>query len=179
VHDFLEESWKDSVVKEDKGCGIDQMVLTKRVDIDKWRIHNAVDFDGKGWTIDPQGYGDNERHPQRISFGFTPTYELKHYPIVVEPMANITVSNEDSDDLNRPAKFLVDEKFPANITFDEAVYAILWEISFYGGPADRDFTSKEIQGRIDEVEKWTAEGTLEEHTSSLDEVFERIKVVLG
>ena len=56
-----------------------------------------------------------------------------------------------------------------NYTLGQVLYAILWELSWHGGPEDRDKLNKELKGMVDRINSG------EEKTIPMEEVLKDLK----
>ena len=98
--------------------------------------------------------GVKEGEEKKYGLDFSPNAEWVGFEVVV------------SDDLK-------------GLDIDELVCHILWEMSFYGDDESKQEHLEEIKRRTKEIEKWREEGTLDQHTLTMEEVDERIKEKLG
>ena len=109
-------------------------------------IHKEKMIDGEESVIVS---GIKEGEEQKYGLDFTPNEEWVGFEVVV------------SDDLKE-------------LSIDELVCHILWEMSFYGNDESKQEHLEEIKRRMEELEKWREEGTLDQHTFTMEEVKERI-----
>lgn len=96
-------------------------------------------------TIHVSGIGEpNENGATHYGLDFTPVNELVHLPIRLRPEMEI---HKDHKKLGEA---------PCTFTLLDVLGEIYWEISFYGGPEDRDREDAELRESMREVEEGRA-----------------------
>jgi hypothetical protein len=96
-------------------------------------------------TIHVSGIGEpNEHGATHYGLDFTPVNELVHLPIRLRPEMEI---HKDHQKLGEA---------PCTFTLLDVLGEIYWEISFYGGPEDRDREGAELRESLREVEEGRA-----------------------
>lgn len=130
--------------------------------------------------------GDTEKY--LMSIAFTSLSEIKNSLLFVDNVFEINdfISNiddgeefEDYDDDDEEENFEMGTIFRADyrpFTLYEIIGGILCEIAYYGKPEERDAQRVELDKRVEEIEKWKAEGTLEENTTSWNSVRDDIEL---
>lgn len=97
--------------------------------------------------------GSDCPNEQRYGVGFSPAYHYSHLPfVIVEECAirkEAMLSRKGR--ITEPAKELW--KGPARLTLLDVLDAIYWEISFYGGPEERDDCKFDMRERVDEIKR--------------------------
>lgn len=74
----------------------------------------------------------------------TPLYELRHLPLRIDPVMTIACTEEGGrESLEIPAP---------GVTLLPLIYALFWELSFFGTPAERDAKREELQEQARRIE---------------------------
>jgi hypothetical protein len=117
------------------------------------------------------------------------------FSIVVKPITNneeeyISVSGikEGSDEswameLSKNAEWLafeIDDQIPYKHTVEELFCHILWEMSFMGWfDEERQTFIDSLNSQCEDIERWKEEGTIDEHTTAIDDIGEWITKKFG
>ena len=165
IFDTIIRNWCKEIVTE----GLNREKSEKKSEVEYlelyWHIFKDKDYDtGKsclGGYIFPSFHGvgymaeeDQYEHDtlmlrkgERQGYGvsFTPASDLMDLPVKL--LEEITLYNEE-DWKETPQKFELGE-----YSLGHVLYGIIWELSFHGGPAQRDEAAKEIFERVDEIKK--------------------------
>jgi len=167
IFDAIIGNWCEEIVNEgltrektpDRNSDIEYLELY-------WHIYKDKDYDTKkstfGGYIFPQFHGvgflqekdkfdeygnleckAGDRTPYGISF--TPASDLIDLPIKLD--AEVRIYNED-DWKETPQTFELGEYSLGHI-----LYGVIWELSFHGGPDQRDETAKDLFNSVDEMRK--------------------------
>jgi len=132
-----------------------------------------TDFSGRGPALED---GAGMKKGEMISWGidFTPLWQLKHIPLVLEKKFHIYKDDCRYDDRKSSHSDLGEVR--RNFRLRDVIEAILDEVTFYGLPEKRDATREEICGRVDEVKEGHAELIpMEDVFKELDEKFKEDK----
>jgi hypothetical protein len=161
--EFVKESLTPYLVKEeDEEIRLDYLEVYRSVEVDKMDGEvnligiNRLDFGGKGQYIkNSNGFKPGENIG--IAVSFTSTNELAQYPIkiireyeVIYHDYDKEYSGLDSVDPNPKKVYSITNM---EVTLFDFLYAIFWELSFFGGPDKRDLEKKELMKRVEEVKK--------------------------
>lgn len=138
---YLEVEWVADYMEKNPEFGIDEWIC----------------FDGKGLTRDKDAYGDDEWHETGYSFSFTELNKHKHYPFKIN--TEWKLYNVDSDPKDEDSWYVFKGK--KNMTVYDVVGAILFEISFYGSPEERDKQGVKLKEEIDKIEKDIEDGNVD------------------
>jgi hypothetical protein len=143
---FLEESVKEHTHKPDS-CQIAflrvKRHMTFRREGETTELETHLDFGAEG-TITSSEFPTPEW--TNISVSFVPINELVTYPFRL--LTDVPVYIERHSPYRNKELLHSTTSF----TLDEVVHAVLWEISFYGGPEKRDEFKDELDDRVAEVE---------------------------
>ena len=136
------------------GCEYDAVTETR------WppSTHLWLDVDGIGDIWDdhkPGGQfyeeGKDYTHCNRYAIEMTPLYQLRHLPLRLNPVMTIRRSlTQDTTDepLEIPAP---------GVTVLQLLYAVFWELSFFGTPEERDATHEELRESVRRIDAGEAE----------------------
>jgi hypothetical protein len=124
--------------------------------IDFLRVYNVHqngflrrEFDGWGaWDEPYDGAWEHDPAMPRIggiSVSLTPVCELLHLPLRYDPEL-----------VFRAEKQIEEYRSEIDITFIEFLKAIFFDLTFHGGPEERDSVSAELRRRVDEIERGEA-----------------------
>jgi hypothetical protein len=105
-----------------------------------------------------------------IAVEFTPIYKLAHLPIKISKKLHITDYDVDISKKNPD----LDIDFQPSITLIDLLYAIFYELSFCGGPKQRDERRISLIEQVDKIEKAYKEGKLDEISTPYKKVKKRI-----
>lgn len=139
-----------------------------------WRFYKDVDRDTKktflGGNIFPQFHGMGFVHKEDhivdgilhskagertgYSIALTPASELMDIPVRFSE--DVCIYNEDNWS-EQPQKF-----DSGQYSLGQILYAVIWELSFYGGPEKRDQTSQELMDSVDEIKNGNLSDLLSE-----------------
>jgi hypothetical protein len=160
---FLEESSKESKEAPDQWCQIAFLRVVRHITFrregDMTEFESHLDFGGEGTCKD----ADSETPVwSNIGIGLTPVNELMRYPFRV--LNTIPVYLERHSPWKTKELF----KTTTSLTLDEVVNCVLWEISFYGSPEDREEMQEELQDRVKEVDSGEVKGI------PMEDVFEKL-----
>ena len=115
------------------------------------------DFGGVGVVLKNDGDIDHFKKGERIPWGvsFIPTNELINIPVKLSDTFEVYPSILNKNYKNNPSKKLQPEaKFKGpEYTLGGIVYGIIWELSFHGGPNQRDNFYKDLKNQVEEIEK--------------------------
>jgi len=180
VYDLIMESTKG---KPDPDSEIEYLELSyalyKHTFRGKCEDSSGWIFDGVGRAgvlpedLKDQGYVVNDPEwRQRYAIEMTPVYELKDYVIRIRPEMPIT--NYDTKSKDMKPHFL-DEvpleslKVKPSITLMELLYGIFWELTFFGGPENRNAKSDELSERLDDFKEAKEKGEVKYTTVDFDD----------
>lgn len=117
------------------------------------------DFGGKGWVLREDKLADWKNEDgsdcvewtkgSRIPWGVscTPANEIINIPVRLKN--DLTVYNNDIESKDFHKKII---SYPnCGFTLGDILNGIIWELSFFGGPASRDKAKKEMKDSIDEA----------------------------
>lgn len=148
--DYLEVYWWGSKQTDDG----------KRDDGNIWSFHGI----GKKGDVpeDVLKYGklskkEKEDYRSAMAIEFDPLYYLADLPIKIGKKLHIT-----DYDVKCCKDWDSNVDFQPSITLIELLHAIFWELSFCGSPEQRDSQMKELNRRVDEIDKAGKEGRLDE-----------------
>lgn len=115
---------------------------------------HRLNFHGIGVELLEDSADGFEKKGSRIQWGisFTSPRELLHLPLRINPDVRVCESNLDSA---RNGHELVRYKNPG-VTLGQVIEGVLWELSFHGGPEERQADKEELTRRCDEVSAGTA-----------------------
>jgi len=152
-------------------------------------------FDGKnedssGWMFDgvgkageiPSDLIDNcpkeeidkmraEGYRQGYAIEMSPLYKLADYIVRVKDSIHIT--DYDVDWKNGTDGSTI--KLTPSVCLLEVMYNVMWELSFFGNPEQRNQQLESLKGTIDEFKKAKEEGRLDEVSVPWEDVKEKIK----
>jgi len=94
---------------------------------------------------------------------FSPMYELANYPVKISKEMTIADWSKDGIDNKK-----ID--FKPSITLIELLYAIFWEISFFGNPMKRTKEKEALDKSSKEIDEAIKNGTIDNITMSLEEL---------
>lgn len=88
---------------------------------------------------------------QNIGVSLTPVNELMPYELKLRKMVTISPGHKETMkalDAHKPVKH---RERKGGYTLGHILYSIIWELSFHGGPKEREEFKEMLQGRIDRV----------------------------
>lgn len=140
---MFEEEWRKPFVKE-KNDGMESLEIFWYVDYDSedGSVKEQPSFQGIGHSA--------EEGLTPYGIDFTPLNKLKNYPIKLNTEYKI---EEYTLRKRRPRKIFAGKKA---FTVYDVISAVLYEITFYGGPQQRNEQLEELKRRADEVERGEA-----------------------
>lgn len=160
IKDYYEEMSKGT---KSSDSDIIYLELSHQIGLDS--DNNTVDL---GWIFDgvgekgliPKDILDNyskediqkfrdEGYTQRYALEFSPVYELADYSIKIRD--EIQISDWDKFENNSIIKG------KPNVKLIDALYGILWELSFLGSPKERDEKKEDLDQRVKRLEDGTEE----------------------
>jgi len=173
---YIKQYCEEAKKKNDKGSEIEYLEVYWSGTIDK------TEGDGNDWLFHGLGkkgvlsedileYGtsmtseEKKNFREKYAIEFSPMYKLAHLPIKVCDEMNIL---DDSKPYTEKGSVQT-IKFEHSITLIELLYAIFWELSFYGSPKERDEKTDELMKRCEEIDILKEKGTLEQNTLSHEE----------
>jgi hypothetical protein len=105
----------------------------------------------------------SEGHREQYAIDFSPMYTIADLEIKVKREISVTIYGD--------REFVVEKiNVRPNLTLFDLLTSVFWEISFMGPPTNRDKKRDELNERASEVDKWSKEGTLDQHTFSWDSI---------
>jgi len=105
---------------------------------------------------------------QKYAIELSPIYKLANYPIKICDEIIVADGDKVTHDITKcPLR--------PSITLIELLYGVIWEISFFGSPAQRNAQKEELDDTINEIDKFEEEGRLDEVMVPWEEVKERLK----
>jgi len=136
--------------------------------------------DGSSWSfhgVGPEGFvSDSENlsleeldklreegYRQNWAIELSPMYELANYPVKISKEMTIADWSKDGIDNKK-----ID--FKPSITLIELLYAIFWEISFFGNPTKRTKEKEALDKSSKEIDEAIKNGTIDNITMSLEEL---------
>tara|TARA_Y100000310_G_scaffold345437_1_gene465021 strand:- start:1071 stop:1844 length:774 start_codon:yes stop_codon:yes gene_type:complete len=134
------------------------------------RIDFYTDLSGRGPSL--EDVGNRLKKGEIISWGldFTPLWQLKHLPLVLEEKFHIYRDDCRDDDHKSSHSDL--GEVCRYFDLRDVIGAILDEITFYGLPENRDATAGEIRGRVEDVKEGREKTIpMEDVIKELDEEF--------
>lgn len=172
---WVKEIVSEGLDNEPEESGLSHLCLSWVVTVnDHWDEVAQQNTEGKavsGYTFpDFHGIGETDI---TYSVAFTPLYQMMDLEVKLD--RNFVISDE--------AEFFRAHRkageYPQRGEFDttyqdstfnlmQILYGIIWELSFFGGPTERDETAEDLKRRVEEVESGDAV------TYSLDEVMESL-----
>lgn len=129
---------------------------------DKKYIELSPAFHGIG-LVGPQAVKHYQYKPDQIGekmqwgIGFMPMQEIAHLPVVLNTTATFFDHATQLAQLKAretPVPFLVAER---SYNLQDVLDAIYWEISFHGGPAQREEMKDKLVGMVDDIKSGVAE----------------------
>lgn len=84
----------------------------------------------------------------RYAVDFMPLSKMLDLPIIFDPILICSMAKNAKEEYRY--------EHPTDYTLWELVHGFIWELSFYGVPAERDEKKKEVMDRMEEVENGTA-----------------------
>jgi len=137
-----------------------------------WLFH-GVGFEGivPDEDVNPIDPIIKATYRQKYAIEFSTLYNLSGYLIKINPTMTIVDWTKEKDSY----KSL---DFRPSITLIELMYAIFYELSFFGSVKERDEKRLEIERRADEVEKARINGTLDQIMIPWETVKERITATI-
>lgn len=148
IYKMLIGNWVDEIVAEGlsgkpfegdpEDCKIDYLELYWEMAV---KIGKKPSFSGylfpqfHGWGTWTDKIFPNQPDDYKggIAVGLTPTYELIDIPVKLRPTATVTISKnyrQKNDDIQ--------EYVNPEYSLFQILYAIIWELSFFGKPESRD-----------------------------------------
>jgi len=131
-------------------------------------------------------YGKCDNDSDRYGIGFTPLYELQDCKLVLNEKIAIEderrASNENralylkslsEEERNQESYYPIITKAYKKFTLFEILHGLFWELSFHGGPEDRDKLREELSERVARIQSGEAK------TYTWEEVKERLKANQG
>lgn len=171
--DYLELSWRMEVNAHwERGKG-----TTKKSFING---HAFPDFHGVGIPKNDEFYGGADKRPENPepvtwAVEMTPTNKLVDLPLVLKD--EFVIMDMQAHAQSFKAKEGRHWK-EFETTYDHTVfnlfhilYGIIWELSFFGGPAERDEVREDLDRRIEDIDDETEWIPMEEVIASLREKF--------
>lgn len=149
---FLREAQEEpSEPTKSDGLEIVELVLERRVTL--WEPGKRKKLGHKEEYVDfgAKGHIFEEGHDPfygNIGVSFTPMYQLVLLPLHVNEEVEIWRCSDDA----REAIGTYKQAF----TLDEVVHAVLWEISFYGGPEARQEVKEKLTADITDIREGRA-----------------------
>lgn len=149
---------------------IEYIMVSRNVALDDGVINEYCDVYGGNDTItDEQIQADFEANghtelSNRYGIGMTSINRLANKPLRID---DSFVVREELMVTNDPTKEVFRARKPFYLL--DVIWAILWEISFYGGPEERDEMAEELDRRVQSIKDGTAE------TVPLEEVMARLR----
>jgi hypothetical protein len=133
---------------------------------------------------------DPENYRTHFAVELTPISELKNLPIKI--CCEMQFTDEDKRDAlvdsarrkKGPFKWPKRETDPSliivplmpTITLIELLYNVLWELSFFGSPEERDATKEDLSKRVEDFKTAKENGTLKTVTiNNIDEMMDYVK----
>lgn len=104
----------------------------------------------------------------------TPIYTLSDYKIKIKP--EMVITNWEEKDPNKSFQKI---PFQPSITLIEVLYWIIWELSFFGSPENRNGQNDELKRRVDEIDEAKKNGTLDEIMIPWEDVKANIEKKFG
>lgn len=149
---------------------------------DHWDEVAQENTEGKavsGYTFpDFHGIGPGEEGTLPYSVSFTPLYKMMDLEVKLD--RNFLISDEAEFYRTRRRTGEYPQRGEFDTTYQDStfnlmqiLYGIIWELSFFGGPTERDETAEDLKRRVEEVESGEAV------TYSLDEVMESLEKKLN
>lgn len=124
-----------------------------RPDETRWPPSTSLwlEVDGMGDTWEdcqPGGQfyepGKDYSHCSQYAIEMTPLYELRHLPLRIDPTMVITCTAEmEKEPLEIPAP---------GVTLLQLIYALFWELSFFGTPVERDAQRAALKEQVRRIE---------------------------
>jgi len=140
----------------------------------EYGLDDWVDFGGRGRMKSKEAFGDDEWHDTNFGFSFTPINEIKHYPFKIRDEWRIFDWNFDAN-LELPSEERYEAGFIFNSTKVMTVYdvigAILFDISFYGPPTERQDKSDELTEQVEHIKEHPEECI----TMDVDEFIKKVE----
>jgi len=135
-----------------------------------WSFHGVGP---EGFVADPGHYSTEELckllyeteggYRQNWAIELSPMYELANYPVKISKEMIIADWSKDGIDNKK-----ID--FKPSITLIELLYAIFWEISFFGNPTKRMKEKEALDKSSKEIDEAIKNGTIDNITMSLEEL---------
>jgi hypothetical protein len=160
--DYVREGLTPYLVKEKEEdyLPLDHLEVYRSIEIDKMDGEiclvgtDRLDFGGVGfYTKDQDGFKVGDK--MGISVTFTPANELAQYPIKMKRDYEVWYHDYDKEfnrldsvDPNPKKGYCVNN---LEVTLFDFLYAIFWELSFFGGPEKRDLERDELSRRCKEA----------------------------
>lgn len=140
---------------DDRDDNLKYLQVSPVVSCDKYGKNPRYDMNIR-WDF--SGWGPQEQDGKQIdgpwSMSLSSARNFKHVPLRIVPEGELwATSGSYRDDSFKHEKLL---DFKAEPTFLEVVYAILWDLSFYGSPQERDAEKQELKRRVDELDRGEA-----------------------
>jgi len=109
-----------------------------------------------------------------INEGYREKYALDCLPVYTIADLEIKVKREISFAIYDRQYEVQNVKIRPNLTLIDLIYYVFWDLSFMGKPEDRDKAMEVLSKRASEIDKWSKEGTLDQHCIPWEEVKEKI-----
>ena len=151
----LADIWSEIQKLPDESSNLDQLRLGQTITLLPKRGSEVIEFEHM-WDF--YGFADNEPH-ERYALDFTPTNNIRHVPIVVSDRVAIY-----QHDTKTPLK----ATWAPYITLMELAYRVVYELTFFGHPDQRNEKLEELKNTVEQFKKDKASSTPLSFKSSED-----------